>query len=108
MKLNEYQQRAQRTAQPGHPQRLAVAALGLVGEAGEFAEHVKKHLGHGHDLSQEAAGEELGDLLWYVQECASAIGLTLEEIAARNLAKLERRYPDGFSQQRSRDRGVAR
>lgn len=40
---------------------------------------------------------ELGDLLWYITLAADAIGVPLEEIAQRNVEKLRRRYPDGFS-----------
>lgn len=108
MNLNEYQQRAQRTARKDHPMRLAVAALGLVGEAGECSELVKKHVGHGHGLDSVKLCAELGDVLWYVAELASAAGLTLDEVAEANINKLRERYPEGFSEARSINRGVAR
>lgn len=48
--------------------------------------------------------EEAGDVLWYLAEIADALGITLEDIARRNIAKLRNRYPDGFDPERSRNR----
>ena len=45
--------------------------------------------------------KELGDVLWYVAETATALSMTLDEVAARNIAKLKMRYPDGFSAEKS-------
>lgn len=107
--LNHYQQLAGRTAGAGGDgeQRLIVAALGLAGEAGEFANLVKKRTAHGHsDITPAVLGDELGDILWYLAEAATACGLNLEDIARENIAKLRQRYPEGFSQERSINRDV--
>lgn len=103
MDLKHYQRQALRTAQGDaeSKMRLAIAALGLVGEGGEFAEIVKKHVGHGHPLEVSRCMAELGDVLWYVAECASALGLSLDDIAAANVAKLQKRYPDKFTTEAS-------
>ena len=76
---------------------LALGALGLSGEAGEFAELVKKHLFHGKPLDRERAISELGDVLWYLMYCADAVDSSLEEVAEKNCQKLRARYPNGFS-----------
>ena len=76
--------------------RLAMCAMGLCGEAGEFIELVKKHLFHGKDLDRDLAAKELGDVLWYLAVAADAIGFSLDKIATWNVAKLVARYPDGF------------
>jgi NTP pyrophosphatase (non-canonical NTP hydrolase) len=106
MTLDDYQQLAARTLSPDQTpdQRLANAALGLTGEAGEVAEHVKKHLFHGTPLDRDAVVKELGDCLWYVAALAGVLGVRLGEVGAANIEKLQRRYPDGFSAERSRTR----
>lgn len=104
--LNDYQRLAARTSGAGGngERRLIVAALGLAGEAGEFANMVKKLTAHGHDIDDETLAEELGDVIWYVAEAASALGIPLGEIGQQNVDKLRKRYPDGFSQERSINR----
>ena len=43
----------------------------------------------------------MGDVLWYVAETATAIGVTLEDVARHNVEKLKKRYPAGFEAERS-------
>ena len=106
MTLDDYQQLAARTISAGrtHEQALANWALGLTGEAGEVAEHVKKHLFHATPLDRAAVVKELGDILWYVAAMATALDVPLGEIGATNIEKLRRRYPAGFDAERSRNR----
>ena len=105
MDLNEYQRAALRTAAAfGTEARLLNAILGLAGETGEVAELLKKHQFHGHTLDRQRVLDELGDVLWYIALAADALDSTLEEIGQRNVAKLLRRYPMGFSEQASRER----
>jgi NTP pyrophosphatase (non-canonical NTP hydrolase) len=88
------------------PLNVATFALGLAGEAGEVADLIKKGIGHGHDVPLDKLTSELGDVLWYVAAVAKCYGLTLEEVAMYNVAKLRKRYPDGFTHQASLFRGV--
>ena len=101
MNFNDYQRAALRTANTGPERarrdRLANWALGLIGEAGEIAEDMKKHLYHEHELDHAALVKELGDVLWYLAVLAQEVGVELEEVATTNIAKLLLRYPDGFS-----------
>ena len=102
--FREYQRLAYLYANPEvacGPLALPVWSLGLGGEAGEVQEHIKKHLGHGHDLDADKVATELGDVLWYVAALASALGLSLEDIANANLTKLMERYGGGFSVEKS-------
>lgn len=68
--------------------------LGLSGESGEVADHAKKWLFHERDLDVDKVKKELGDVLFYVALAAEGLGTTLEEIAALNIDKLERRYAE--------------
>lgn len=104
--LDDYQQLAARTLgrDRTHEQQLANAALGLTGEAGETAEIIKKHLFHATPLDQDALAKELGDCLWYIGAFATVLGLSLDDIAQRNIDKLRKRYPEGFDSERSRNR----
>jgi len=101
--LKEYQHLANRTSGAGGDgkQRMMVSALGLAGEAGEFANLVKKMTAHGHPLDSQALADELGDVLWYLAEAATSCGLNLEKIGVENIDKLRERYPDGFSKENS-------
>jgi NTP pyrophosphatase (non-canonical NTP hydrolase) len=103
MTLNEYQELAQRTSNKaldnkGH---LFNGVLGLAGEAGECADLVKKCYFQDARPIDDDLIDELGDVLWYVAETAMALGLTLEEVAVRNVEKLKKRYPEGFEAERS-------
>jgi NTP pyrophosphatase (non-canonical NTP hydrolase) len=99
MDFHQYQERARRTVRLDLDprERLTMTALGLIGEAGECAEAIKKHVFHDHPLDPAAMAKELGDVLWYVAMLADSCGLDLEAIAAGNVAKLQTRYPEGFS-----------
>jgi NTP pyrophosphatase (non-canonical NTP hydrolase) len=82
----------------------SVAGLGIAGEAGEVADLLKKHLGHGHELDREKLKKELGDVLWYTARIAMHFGFGLEDVARANVAKLRQRYPAGFSTEASKRR----
>jgi NTP pyrophosphatase (non-canonical NTP hydrolase) len=51
---------------------------------------------------------ELGDIMWYVAQACMALGVTIDEVVAENVTKLEKRYPGGsfdvyYSENRSED-----
>jgi NTP pyrophosphatase (non-canonical NTP hydrolase) len=100
MKANEYQDRALKTAiYPNQGSNFAYPALGLAGEAGEVADKLKKVIrdngGILTDSVRDAVAGELGDVLWYVSVLASEIDYSLDEIMAKNLAKLNSRKERG-------------
>ena len=71
-------------------------ALGLAGESGEILNKLKKIIRDQDGILENPIGKstlafELGDLLWYTAELCTSLGLTLEEVAVMNLAKLEAR-----------------
>ena len=98
--FSEYQHFSRRTAAYPRESWLTYPALGLAGEAGEVAEHVKKAI-RDHDGvidadRRVAISKELGDVLWYVTQLASELGLELETIARENLEKLFSRQRRGM------------
>lgn len=103
MEFNEYQKLASRTLY-GNEQVLTNCALGVASEAGELVDLVKKYTFHGHDLDKKELTKELGDVLWYLSQIAEWADIPFEEAAIQNIEKLKKRYPDGFSEERSRKR----
>src|SRR5271170_4621866 len=99
MEFNEYQRLSRRTAEYPREAWLAYPALGLAGEAGEVAEHAKKAIrDDGGEIGGErcaAMAKELGDVLWYVAQLATELGLDLDEVAQSNLDKLLSRQRRG-------------
>jgi NTP pyrophosphatase (non-canonical NTP hydrolase) len=106
MNLNEYQTHALRTHNEklGQVQAFANYALGLNGEAGEVADHIKKGIFHGHEMNRHELAKELGDCLWYIANLSNLAGFTLDQIAEMNVTKLMKRYPEGFDKERSVNR----
>ena len=100
MKINEYQVQAMRFANP-KCLNIFNAALGLTGEAGEFADLIKKTYFHGHTQDTEHLIKELGDALWYIALAAQILDTDLETVMQKNIDKLCKRYPDGFDEERS-------
>lgn len=99
MELNEYQKRALETALYPKEEKIVYPTLGLIGEAGEVAEKVKKVIrDNNRDFSAEKRLElakELGDVLWYISALANDLGYTLEEIGELNNKKLSSRKERG-------------
>ena len=103
MTMEEYEQLAARTLNPSltRDQRLLDAAAGLSEESGEVLGLVRKHLFMGHPLDSARVTIELGDALWCLTAAASALGISLETVASANIAKLRKRYPDGYADSKS-------
>lgn len=76
--------------------RLLNAVLGIAGEAGEFADLIKKQEFHGIPADRDKVLKELGDVLYYVTAAAIEHGFSLEQVAEANNKKLAARYPGGF------------
>lgn len=98
-KMDKIQQRALETwYEPAHPLHLdhIPSTLGLVGEAGEFADLVKKNqYKPNNDVSFWDLVYELGDVLYYVAILAHQIGFDLDQISSLNYRKLQERENNG-------------
>jgi NTP pyrophosphatase (non-canonical NTP hydrolase) len=94
MKMNEYQLEALKTKIYPREYAIVYPALGLAGESGEVCEKIKKHLRGDYDISGDLINEvekELGDVLWYIANLATDLGLNLDNIASKNIDKLRDR-----------------
>ena len=100
MEFDLYQIKARETAlYPNLGSNNIYPTLGLVGEAGEVAEKVKKVLrdkdGKFDIESKEAIKKELGDVLWYLSNLCTELNFSLNEVALLNLEKLKLRASKG-------------
>jgi len=98
MEFNEYQKEAIKTAfYTGDG--LIYCTLGLSGEAGEFAEHVKKMLRDDNGVltkeKKKSLIGELGDVLWYLSVLANELDTDLESVVEYNLEKIKSRKKRG-------------
>ena len=99
MKANEYQQEMKKfvsniKVEPEQSE-LIMSALGVAGEAGEYADLIKKVVLHGKSLDREHAIKELGDVCWYVALACNCLYVPLEEVFDINIDKLSKRYSTG-------------
>lgn len=103
MTINEYQKLAMTTLNPELDKKdvLINGVMGLCGESGEVIDIVKKHLAQGHELDKEKIIKELGDVAWYMAEIATVLDVELEDVLVQNIEKLKKRYPEGFSTEKS-------
>ena len=111
--LNEYQDKAMSTCVP-ESDNLFYMLANLIGEVGEFASKAGKHMRKGKlhitttqrdeegkilhtqiwnvsDEERHLMLSEIGDILWQTAGLAKVMGVTLEEVAEENLAKLASR-----------------
>lgn len=108
MTINEYQQLALTTLNKelNKDQVLLNGLMGLCGESGEAIDLLKKHLCHGHELDKDKLIYELGDIAWYLAITSFALDIDLEKVLSLNIEKLKKRYPGGFSSDKSINRVI--
>ena len=105
MNADKYQELAMRTRNsPTKTKALITGTLGLTGEAGEVADHIKKWYDQGHELQADKIIDELGDVCRYVALTATALGVSLSQVLEQNIEKLQKRFPNGFEVERSVNR----
>ena len=100
MDFKTYQKKARETAiYPNIGSNNIYPTLGLVGEAGEVAEKVKKVIrdknGIFDDESKVGIKKEIGDVLWYIANLCTELNFDLDDVALENLEKLKLRSSMG-------------
>lgn len=93
MNFNEYQEKARQTAiYPNIGKNFIYPTLGLVGEAGEIANKIKKVIrDNNYELNDEIKYDlrkEIGDVLWYIAALCSELGVEMDDVAEENISKL--------------------
>ena len=76
--------------------RLVENTLGLVGEAGEVAEKIKKYLRDNTKVSQKEIIKELGDVVFYATALSNYFYSNLSEVMQTNMDKLNDRAKRGM------------
>lgn len=85
-------------------ERLIENVLGLVGEAGEVAEKIKKQIRDSSRFSQDDIIKELGDVLFYTTALANYYNKNLGYVIELNIKKLDDRQDRGVIKGNGDDR----
>jgi len=97
LEFSNYQSKASETAI--YPKTLDggvyYTAIGLAGEVGELLNKIKKIARDKAQISKEDITSELGDVLWYLSQLATEMGISMEDVAKNNLEKLKGRKERG-------------
>lgn len=106
MEIKEFQKLSRRTLNKelNQVEQLSNMIIGIMGESGEVADALKKHLFQYHPLDVEHLAEEMGDVMFYIVNLATLIGIEMEDVLEKNVRKLEKRYPNGFNSENSINR----
>lgn len=98
--MNEYQNNIRRFQKSAlYETEVTHALLGIGSEAGEILDAIKKPWFSPRDdvpkiVDRKHLEEEIGDLLFYVCWLATLFRIDIDDAAAANIAKLERRYAE--------------
>jgi NTP pyrophosphatase (non-canonical NTP hydrolase) len=100
MTFAEYEAAAARTDESGElaaERDIVYHVLKIAGEAGEIANLFGKARGQGHTIDTGKVILESGDVLWHLARLVNRLGYTLADVARMNVAKINTRYPEGFT-----------
>jgi NTP pyrophosphatase (non-canonical NTP hydrolase) len=80
--------------------------FGLVTEAAEALDNLKRHIYYGKELDLVNIGEECGDTCWYLGLLSDVTGIPIEEIKRKNIEKLKARFGEKFSEEKALNRDL--
>jgi NTP pyrophosphatase (non-canonical NTP hydrolase) len=104
--VGEYQFAILKSERHWVPPRIEHAAMGLVTEAGECMDALKKTKIYGKPFDAVNMKEEMGDVFWYLAIMCDELGITFEEVWEKNIAKLSKRYPEKFTEELALNRNL--
>ena len=76
---------------------LSHSARGVATEAGEFNDAIKRWVDYDRQLDVDNVIEEAGDLLFYLTNALTKLGIPIEVVIDRNVTKLNKRYKSGYT-----------
>lgn len=86
--------------------RYMHAAMGMVTEAAEVMDHLKKVTMYGKPIDRVNLEEEIGDTLWYMALLIDELSLDFDAILDKNIAKLKARYGEKFTEEAALNRNL--
>ena len=109
MEINTYQGKAARTLAKidGNILDDLHMVLGMQTEVAEIADVYKKCIAYKKPLDLINIKEELGDAMWYIANLCNMHGWDLRDILDTNIAKLEARYPEKFTEEQALNRNLS-
>jgi NTP pyrophosphatase (non-canonical NTP hydrolase) len=114
MKPSEYIQNAKRTEPKKYlfkktgdvTPRIEHAVFGIVTEAGELMDSLKRAKIYNQKLDKINLIEEAGDVMWYLAILSDALNVTFEDIWDKNIRKLRARFPEKYSHTKAKKRDL--
>jgi NTP pyrophosphatase (non-canonical NTP hydrolase) len=109
MEINTYQGKAARTLAKidGNILDDLHMILGMQTEVAEIADVYKKCIAYKKPIDYVNIKEELGDVMWYIANLCNMHGWDLRDILDTNIAKLEARYPEKFTEEQALNRNLS-
>lgn len=106
MEIKQYQQLASRTCPDlgDETKNTLHMLMGLSTEVGELTDIHKRNFAYKKDLDHVNQVEEVGDIMWYLANYCNIHGINLAEAMTKNIAKLQQRFPEKFSEKEAIDR----
>jgi NTP pyrophosphatase (non-canonical NTP hydrolase) len=100
MDFKKYQKESRKTAEyQGKDKSYVYPLMGLAGETGEVIEkikHVFRDKNNKFDAdSRKEIAKEMGDVLWYLAQLATELGISIDQVAEDNIIKLQSRQKRG-------------
>ena len=84
--------------------RLLHVAMGMVTEAAEIMDQLKKHIIYGKALDEQRLVSDLGDSSWYERVGCDVLRVALSEMIERNVRELQARFPEKFTEHHALNR----
>lgn len=105
MNINTYASQARRTQNQSlsRAETALHALFGMCSELGEI-QSIFQHFYQGEPVRKDELEKELGDLMWFIVELCDAYGIDPSAMLRKNIDKLKKRYPEGFTKEASKNR----